>query len=299
MDFKFILFYLALVFFFWRFNPFFPYNEVIFEYAHVIGIISGSYISIFLLYMFVKNYDEIKENLLRFQTKITTILVGKHRNSKVDFIRFFIFSILITFSIDIILTKISEQSFIGYILDNTPGLGETITTTGFNPKDISNVSNATSTDLKFGSIKNMLVIFIGPSIGAIILFFLRQISYREIFKNKRSYPGARLLFLFLIIALIAFTVDIYNEISKGFSVDPDLIYKKTNLNLFTNTYESNQEKSTDINYGNITKIIPYNVNHLIIFTFSNLIIPQFYMSIISIWIFDWYLFSRFWIRKQT
>ena len=38
--------------------------------------------------MFVKNDDEIKENLLRFQTKITTILVGKHQNSKVDFIRF-------------------------------------------------------------------------------------------------------------------------------------------------------------------------------------------------------------------
>jgi len=28
--------------------------------------------------MFVKNYDEIKENLLRFQTKITTILVDTH-----------------------------------------------------------------------------------------------------------------------------------------------------------------------------------------------------------------------------
>jgi hypothetical protein len=102
MDFKFIVFYLALVFFFWRFNPFFPYNDVIFEFAHVIGIISGSYISIFLLYMFVRNYDEIKEILLGFQTKITNFLVGKHQNSKVDFMKFFIFSVLITFSIDII-----------------------------------------------------------------------------------------------------------------------------------------------------------------------------------------------------
>ena len=41
-------------------------------------------ISLFLLYMFVKNYDEIKENLLRFQTKITTILVDYSYNSKND-----------------------------------------------------------------------------------------------------------------------------------------------------------------------------------------------------------------------
>ena len=164
-----ILFYFALIFFFWRFNLFFPYHSVLNPYVTVMSIIAGTYVSIFLIFMLIKNYEEIKLILEKVQFKITSLVVVKHTNSKFDFTKFFLFSILITFSIDIILTKISQQSIIEYILGNIPGLGDTATTIGYDPKS-SLVSSQSPSD-KFENVKDALGQFIGPSVGAIILFF--------------------------------------------------------------------------------------------------------------------------------
>ena len=130
-------------------------------------------------------------------------------------------------------------------------------------------------------------------------------NYREKSRGQTNKsPGARILFLFIAISLIAFISDIYNTSLKGISIDFISILEESNSNLITKIANSNPTNiipSTDLNqtltiYSNTTNIIPYTINHIIIFTLSNLIIPQFYMSIIAIWIFDWYLFSKYWIR---
>lgn len=267
------------------------------------SIIAGTYVSIFLIFMLIKNYEEIKLILEKVQFKITSLVVVKNTNSKFDFTKFFLFSILITFSIDIILTKISQQSIIEYILDNIPGLGDTATTIGYDPK--SSLDSSQSPSDKFENVKDALGQFIGPSVGAIILFFLRQLNYREKSRGQTNKsPGARILFLFIAISLIAFISDIYNTSLKGISIDFISILEESNSNLISKIANSNPTNiipSTDLNQtltiaSNTTNIIPYTINHIIIFTLSNLIIPQFYMSIIAIWIFDWYLFSKYWIK---
>ena len=280
MDLKLLIFFLAFVFFFLNFNPFFPYYQSITDYLNISGFVSGSYIIIFLLFLLIKNYDEIKNNLNNIQYKFTSFLVLKNTNYKKDLLKFFILSIIITFLIDVIFTKVSQQSFIEYALKYVPGLAETTDLISFSPTNINftssdNSLNLSNYDLKFGKIKDALMLIIGPSIGALILFFLRQLSYRSKLINNNNgihkTPGATILLLFLIISSIALISDIYRDISDGifqledFSADDP------------NSFETYDLKKT-------LEFLGYIIN-----------IPLF-ISIIAIWTFDWYLFSRVWER---
>ena len=81
--------------------------SVVFQFSQ---IIAGTYISIFLIYYLILNFDKIKEILLEFQNNLINKLIGKSNSERKDLINFSILSVIIFFLIDFIFTKISVKN---------------------------------------------------------------------------------------------------------------------------------------------------------------------------------------------
>lgn len=270
-----------------RFNPYFPFGLALMDYVGIYSIISGIYATVFSIYIIIKRYENIKEFLLKIQSKATSFLVRKkEHNLRVDFLIFLLISITIAFSVDIIMTKLSKQDFVTFIIKRAPVLKDVDDLTS-----ISATENLNSTigflkapEVKFESLKIIVAIFFGPTFGALILFFLRQLRYRVKMTDKD--PGARILFLFLIITAFILMSDILYDISKGY---PSM--KNISFQLFI--FGFNDNGSSTIMDAD-SKILLYGIGNVIQYAMTFLINPYYYFGIIAIWAFDWYLFSKMW-----
>jgi hypothetical protein len=240
---------------------------------------------------------------------LTNKLIGKSKNDKLDLTKFFVLSLIIFFFLDVIFTKISEQSLYQYFVNYIPGLQETLNMISISTEDLNLTSqNITpSLDPKFRNIQQALTIFIGPTLGSLILFSLRQLSYRSRSNDEHKHPGVRILLIFLIITTIILIFDLYRDLSDGFSFDTEKINFKELIpagNLLYPEIQINSNQSKTPSTLNNTKlinenIINYEINNLLMFLIKLSLTPYFIISIISIWFFDRYLFSRLWNSKET
>ena len=304
MDLKHLIFYLAIFFFFFRFNPFFPYGLPVFEFAYFIGSVSGGYIAVFLIYEFILNFDKIKGIFAKGQNSLSTILVEKSPNQKRDLIKFLILSILIFLGIDIIFTKISNQSIYQYFVNYIPGLKETMALVSLKPETIDPSAllkdSGFAFDPKFQNIKEGLSMFIGPMVGAMLLFSLRQLNNRSKSAKQFKHPGARILTIFLLISMFILIVDIYRD--REFSGNIFLSSLKS-VDPFTLPFIDVDDDQTDnLNGKNNTlfqdgEIILYEVEFFAAFMVKLVFSIPAVVSIISIWFFDWYIFSKLWEQK--
>ena len=299
IDFKFVLFYISLILFFLAFNPFLPYGLATSWYIHFTGTIAFSYSVVFSIFIFIKYYEKIKKSVSNYQHRISHFLVHKSKDPMKDLLKFTIISIFIIFFIDVILTKISEISYLHTLL-NFLGLNELFNLMNLKYSDITDslTEQEFLNDLqKFESIQHILV-FVGPLLGPVILFFLRQLSYKKQSRNKEQNPGARLLLLFFIVTMFLLIIDLYEDIkTNGLSINFHLL--KSYFVSNDNTYSEN--KSSINNITNIAtdspNIITYSISHIILFILKNLLYFHFYISMISIWVLDRYLFSEAWKKR--
>jgi hypothetical protein len=296
MDAKKLILYISLVLFVFQFAP--VNNLLTNSYFAYVYLVANAYIITFAIFAIIENYERIKTTIGQGQSRITNILVLKNENPKKDLLRFIFIAVVIAFSIDIILTKLADQPFFDYFTSYIPGLKEFKDITDIDvAKNLNNTisesQNITGSsggiglagfmNIKIGQIKSFATILIGPTIGPLILFLLRQIAFKKERSNKTERPGARLLFIFLVATAILLSLDLYTDVISGFSsFEPD--HTKS---------ESNADAEEE------DKILTYGFKDVLIY-FST-IFPSlfFWVTTISIWVFDWYLFSRLWSNRIT
>lgn len=304
MDLKLIFLWLSLILFFISYNPFFPYPHTISWYLTFAGIISSSYIFIFVVYFFVKDYEKIKEFLSSFLYKATSHLIHKNRNLTLDLLKFSLISILIILFIDVTLTKLSEQSYVKTLLGLIPGLQEPLQKMiqEENKEDRKTTTSWEESWEEFQKFKSLqyIVIFFGPILGPVILFFLRKISYKKHSSNRLQNPGGRILLFFFVISSIALVSDLYSDIvENGIYLNESVLSTYVNESVLS-TYVVDIDYQINGTYNNMNEdnkgdsdgLVRYTFSHLILFIFKNLVYGSFYISIVSIWIFDQYIFSK-------
>jgi hypothetical protein len=268
-------------------NPFFPFGSAIMDYVGLYSIIPSVYVTIFIIYIIISRYESIRKFVLKGQAKATSFLVRKNeQDMRADLLIFLMISITIAFCIDVIITKISQQDFVTIIMRYVPPLRELEELTPISPtENLNSTANFLKTpELKAENLKLIIGIFFGPTVGALILFLLRQLRYRVRATDKD--PGARILLLFLIVTAFILLSDISYDFSTG-------LKSLKNLSLFSYYSELNENGTSNFIYTH-DKILLYGTGNVIRYALTFLINPYYYISIISIWIFDWYLFSRLW-----
>jgi hypothetical protein len=296
MDTKTLVLCISLVLFVLQFAP--VNNLLTNSYFAYVYLVANAYIISFAIFAIIENYERIKISIGQGQSKIIDFLVSKSDIPKRDLLKFILIAVAITFSIDVILTKLADQPFFDYVTNYIPGLHEFKDLTNLDvAKNLNNTitqsQNITGTlggiglagfmNIKIGEIKNMAAILIGPTIGPVILFLLRQISFKKKRSNKPERPGARILLIFLAATAILLSLDLYTDAINGFpSLTPVLDQSENN----------NDSKSDEKN-------LVYGVKHVLIYFTT--IVPSlfFWVTTISIWVFDWYLFSHLWSNDIT
>lgn len=296
MDAKKLVLYISLVLFVFQFAPI--NNLLTNSYFAYVYLVANAYIISFAIFAVIENYERIKISIGQGQSKLTNSLVFKSNSPKKDLLRFIFIAVAIAFSIDIVLTKLADQPFFDYFTNYVPGLKEFKDITdidvakNFN-NTISKNQNITGSsggiglagfmNIKIGEIKSVATILIGPTIGPVILFLLRQIAFKKKRSNKTERPGARILFIFLVATAILLGLDLYTDAISGFS-----------------SFEPVQNESgNNINSKDDGKIRTYGFKDVLIY--FGTIVPSlfFWVTTISIWVFDWYLFSRLWSKNIT
>lgn len=136
--------------------------------------------------------------------------------------------------------------------------------------------------------------FVDAAIGGFTIFFLRQFIYKNRYIERTPVPknpGSRILILFIIVSMIIFALGFGTDISSGFASmkKAESIMKMNGViggpfdfPFFIQTLSGNANLGTS--YGMANAII-------FLVRFTN---PFVYLVIISIWTFDWYLFSNVW-----
>ena len=266
MDTKTLVLWISLALFVFQFTPI--NNLLTIRYFDFVYLVANAYIISFAIFAFIENYERIKITIGKGQSKITNILVFKDDNPKSDLLRFILIAIAIAFSIDIILTKLADQPFFDYLTSYIPGLKEFKDLTNLDvAKNLNNTitrsQNITGTvdgfglsgfmNFKIGELKNVASIIIGPTIGPVILFFLRQIAFKKKRSNKLERPGARILFIFLAATAILLSLDLYTDAIRGFS----------SLSLNLSQSENNNDSNSD------DKIFIYGFKDVLIYFWSN------------------------------
>jgi hypothetical protein len=196
--------------------------------------------------MLVKNLKKIKQRFSVVTLHLTNKIVNKNDNLRKDALKFLLASLLIAFSIDVVLTKLSDKpiwDYAGYI----PGIDPILDFVNINESSVQ-ILNLTSqflnpfpsdqpsaiTDFDDNLTTQSIKPFIDISVGAFTLFFLRQFIYRNRYVERTvipKNPGSRLLLLFLIAAGILFIIDIVQDISYSFM-------SLRNFDLMRSLYES-------------------------------------------------------------
>jgi hypothetical protein len=235
-----------------------------------------AYIVCFAIFLFIKNYDQIKEYFSRTRSSVLEVFIDKSIKIRTDVCRFIIASLIITFFLDVALTKIAEQPIVESIIELIPGsdIIQKYVPTAYNATQVINENTNFSNLFNFGAVKSALFYLPGLQIGTLVIFFLRQLRY----KSKRrpdsdKYPGGTILLLFLIAVPIALALDISAMIQgKAPAWSPDRT---------SNDAGSEDQLSATV-YGMKEFSLRYLAN------------PVYYVAAVSAWIFDWYLFSRLW-----
>jgi hypothetical protein len=261
----------------------------------VVNTVAGLYVIIFSLHMLVKNLGKIKSRLSEININFANKFILKNEDhAGKDVIRFILVSILITFCIDIVLTKLSDRplwEYARYIPIIQPALeiidlNQTATQVSrsidsfFNPAQPDIAGNNTGLTSRPATDKGLTTESIRPfvdtALGAFILFVLRQFGYRnryvELSVTPKS-PGSRLLLLFIAGSIILFILDLTQDMSSGFRSVWDI------------SFSPNDPEHATL----------YQLINLQFFSYR-LTSPFVYLTIVSIWAFDWYLFSKVWVH---
>jgi hypothetical protein len=216
------------------------------------------------------------------RSSIMKIVMDKNNNIRIDVFRFIAISIIITFFIDVTLTKIAEQPIVEAFVELVPGsdLIQKYVPSAYNASQVLNESLDFSDFLNFGAVKTALFYFPMLPIGTLIVFLLRQLRYKSKEKAElNNYPGGTILLLFLIAVPIALALDV-SAIVQG------------KVPLWSEVQGVQLKESTD----QITSSV-YGLKEFSEFGLRYLLNPTFYVATISAWIFDWYLFSRIWVNQ--
>jgi hypothetical protein len=222
-----------------------------------------------LLFYFFKKYEVFKSFFIHLKKKFMNLTISRSHKYQFDLPKFVILSIVITFFIHIVLSKLSGQSVILSITNIIPGkeIFETYLKPSYNITIPTISGNVTIASYTFESIQPVIR-FIAP-IGAIAFFVLRQLHYRAS-KYENKYPGANIFLIFIIAVPIVLLLDQFT-ISGAISVLDPSLPKVSSL------YDTKKFKG---------------------FIDSYLLDPFFYIGTMAIWIADRYIFSKYWIKEN-
>lgn len=240
-----------------------------------------AYIVCFAIFLLIKNYDQMKVYFSRSRHSVLKVFIDKNIKIRTDVCRFVMVSLLITFFLDVALTKIAEQPIVESIVELIPGSDfiQKYVPTAYNATQVIDENTNFSSLFNFGAVKSALFYLPGLPIGTLVIFTLRQLRYKSKKKPDRdNYPGGTILLLFLIAVPIALALDI-SAIIQGkappWSVDR------------TSDVTSSKDQLS---------VTVYGMKEFFEFSLRYLVNPVYYVAAISAWIFDWYLFSRIWVE---
>jgi hypothetical protein len=270
-----LLFYIFLIAYVLANSPIHIYPTMIFYRFPFLNNILQAYIICFAVFLIIKNYEQMKVYFSKSRSSVSRIFIDKNINIKTDICRFITISLLITFFLDIALTKIAEQPIVEAIIGLIPGSDfiKKYVPTAYNATQILSENTNISGLFNFGAVKSALFFLPGLPIGTLLIFILRQLRYKSK-KNPDSnkYPGGTILLLFLIAVPIALALE-------------------GKAPLWSNDRTSDPTDSRDQ-----LSVTVYGVKEFSEFSLRYLINPVYYVATISAWIFDWYLFSRIWME---
>ena len=263
-----LLFYIFLVAYLLGNSPIVIFPTIIFRFPFLNGILQA-YIVCFAVFLIIKNYEQLRTYFSNTRSSVTHAFLDKHNNIKTDLFTFVALSLLISFFVDVTLTKIAQQPLISSLIDLIPESDVIQKYVHVSNNATSNTTNVFDF-IKFGSVKTAIFYFPGLPIGTLIVFVLRQLRYKSKKNDINNYPGGTILMLFLLAVPIVLGFDI-SLIMQGKAPSPD-------------TASSNTES-----------VSVYGLKEFTEFSRSYLINPVYYVTTASTWIFDWYLFSRIWL----
>ena len=173
--------------------PLFP--TLIYRFPFLSTILQA-YIICFIVFFIIKNFDNLKSYLSSIRSSTMRFFLDKQSDIKTDLYRFVVLSLLLTFFIDVTLTKLAEQPIVQYIINLIPGLDEISDYVKVSPNATSTLTNVAES-LKFGAVKTAIFYFPGVPIGTLLLFILRQLRYKSRKNDISYYPGGTILLVFL------------------------------------------------------------------------------------------------------
>ena len=94
------------------------------RYFAYVYLVVNAYIMRLAIFAIIENYERIKSAIGQGQSRVTNFLDFESENPKIDLLRFILIAIAISFCIDVILTKLTEQPFFDYLTKYIPGLDE-------------------------------------------------------------------------------------------------------------------------------------------------------------------------------
>lgn len=274
-----------------------PIDPVVIDFDFgLVNTVAGLYVIVFAIHMLVKNLAKIKARLSEINLNFANRFILKNEEHLGrDVIRFILVSILITFCIDVVLTKLSDRPLLDYAkyipviqpaleivdLNQTANQLSSSINRFLNPASPDIAGNDTGLTSRPASTERGLTTesirpFVDIAIGSFILFALRQFVYRNRYVELSvipKNPGSRLLLLFIAGSIILFALDITQDMLTGFS--------------------SVWEISSSPNDTNNASL--YQLVNLQFFSYR-LTSPFLYLTIVAIWAFDWFLFSKVWVH---
>jgi hypothetical protein len=261
-------------------SPIHIYPTIIFYQFPFLNNILQAYIVCFAIFLFIKNYDQIKVYFSRSRSSVLETFVDKNNEIKTDVCRFIIVSLLITFFLDVALTKIAEQPVVEYIVELIPGSDfvQKYVPTAYNATQVINENADFSKFFNFGAVKSALFYLPGLPIGILVIFILRQLRYKSKKKAADKYPGGTILLVFLIAVPIALSLDI-SAIMQGKA-----------------PAWSAERSGSVTGFRDQFSVTVYGLKEFSEFSLKYLVNPVYYVAALSAWIFDWYLFSRIWVE---
>jgi hypothetical protein len=273
-----LLFYIFLIVYFLGYSPIRIFPAMIYYRFPFLDVILQAYIFTFGIFLLIKNYEQFKSYLSNTRSLLVQVFLEKDNKIRTDLFKFVALSLLITFFIDVALTKIADQPIISPLIDLIPGSNviQKYVPAAYNTTNILNGTANFADFFTFGAVKSTIPLLPGLPIGTLVLFILRQLRYKSKNDKTNHYPGGTILLLFLGAVAIALSFDVIMMVQGRVP----LLYP--------------DQQSFTSQYATVYGLIQFTD-----FSLSFLVNPVFYVATISAWFFDWYLFSRIWIQPQN
>lgn len=163
----------------------------------------GIYISLYLIFRLIKNYDELKRSTYDRLLKIirTKFIRKEDKTPIMDWIWFLAASLIIAFFADLFFDSVREESIFNFI----PGLDVV--------DNVLTKSTEYPATIKVGEALKFYSFAPVPQLGTLAVFLLRQMHYKQFYqKGNSNYPGSRILLLFLLFVPLLIIINVVSSV---------------------------------------------------------------------------------------